>query len=326
MHYLCQATEGQMELFNKARPIPEVLKDERTSPRVRALLAEVGLIKGYGESQGLRATPNYREYVQLDRPAVVWVVTASDPLRFKAKEWSFPLVGSFPYLGWFDLSDARSYALKLRRKGYDVDVRGAGAYSTLGWFRDPVLSTMIPPGQEALGDLVNVILHESTHATVYVNGQSYFDESLANFVADRMTPQYLKARHPDDKAALDAYLDSARDYDATEKALHEAYEKLDRLYSSSVTDEVKLQEKARYLEELRKRLHFHREINNATLIQYRTYSTGAKAFEALYEACGKDWRRFLGAVGTLRRKSFSESQQEDLGPVIQPLVREGCRS
>lgn len=324
MQYLFQASEGQMELFNKARPIPEVLKDERTPPRIRALLAEVEPIKRFGESQGLRPTPNYRDYVKLDRPAVVWVVTASEPLRFKAKEWSFPIVGSFPYLGWFDLPDARAYASKLAHQGYDVDVRGAGAYSTLGWFSDPVLSTMIPPGEEALGELVNVILHESTHATVYINGQSYFDESLANFVADRMTPQYLKARHGEDKAALSAYLGAERDYGEAEQALHGAYEKLEKLYASPLSDQEKLEEKRRYLSELRRKLGFRRDINNATLIQYRTYNAGAKGFEALYQACGGDWRRFLRSVSRLKPGSFSMPQQESLGPVLRPLIEGGC--
>src|SRR4029078_3952588 len=126
-----------------------------------------------------------------DRPAAVWVVSACEQLRFRSKEWHFPIVGSFPYLGWFDLEQAKAFADELRAESWDVDVRGAHAYSTLGWFRDAVLSTMIPEGKEALGELVNVVLHESVHATVYIEGQAFFNESIASFIADRLTDHYL---------------------------------------------------------------------------------------------------------------------------------------
>src|SRR5664280_430428 len=189
--YLYQAANGQLALMNHARPVEELLKDPQTPPRLRRLLSENGPIKEFAEKQGLKPTRNYREYVQMDRPVAVWVVIASEEFRFKAKEWSFPLVGSFNSLGWFASADADAYAAGVRKEGWDVDVRGAAAYSTLGWFHDPILSTMIPEGDGAMGALVNTVLHESLHATVYVNNQSYFNESLACVVADKLTPEYL---------------------------------------------------------------------------------------------------------------------------------------
>src|SRR5206468_11910645 len=124
-------------------------------------------------------------------------VSACEKLRFQSKVWNFPFVGSFPYLGWFDLEDGRSFARELKAEDngkWDVDLRGAAAYSTLGWFRDPVVSSMIPEGKEALGELVDVVLHESTHATYYISGQAFFNESIASFVADKLTPFYLDAK------------------------------------------------------------------------------------------------------------------------------------
>jgi predicted aminopeptidase len=322
--YLYQAGKGQFAMANRARPLDDVIHDETTPPRIREVLSEIPRIKKWGEQQGLRATPNYREYVKLDRPAATWVVSASEPLRFVSKEWSFPLIGSFPYLGWFDLGDAKKYAVTLRTKGWDVDVRGARAYSTLGWFRDPVLSSMIPPGEEALGELVNVVLHESTHATVYIGGQSSFNESLANFVAGKMTPQYLEGTRGPDSAAEKAYLDSEKEGEAIERRFHDAYGRLDAIYTSSKPDDVKLKEKHELLAGLTHDLGFKREINNATLIQYRTYNTGTDVFERVYVACGKDWKRFLGAMGKLTARSFQESQQTHLEPVLEPIVRSGC--
>jgi predicted aminopeptidase len=325
--YLFQATTGQLALFNRARPIPEVLKDERVKPRIRALLAQVGSIKKFGILNGLRPTPNYTEYVQLHRPAAVWVVSASEPLRFEAKTWSFPIVGSFPYLGWFDLKRAKDFAADLHtNEGWDVDVRGATAYSTLGWFRDAVLSSMISDGDEALGDLANVILHESVHATLYFNGQSYFDESVANFVADRLTPEYLKSERGASSPELVTYLKSEKDYLEREKILHNAYLDLDRIYSSAMKDQEKLAKKAKILADLKAKLGLKRDINNATLIQYKTYNTGAAQFDALYASCGKDLKRFLGALQSLKSESFLKPQQQDLEVVLKPLVDRGCRA
>src|SRR6185312_14274837 len=115
--------------------------------------------------------------------------------RFRSKTWWFPIVGRVPYLGWFDRDDAHDFADELHREGWDSDVGAADAYSTLGWFDDPVLSTMIAGGDEAVGELVNVILHESVHATLYVDGQTRFNESLAEFVAGKLTTVYLGAHY-----------------------------------------------------------------------------------------------------------------------------------
>ncbi len=206
--YLLQAGKGQLEISNRAKPIDEVLKDERTPPRLKALLARIPEIKSFGERHGLKATSNYTEYVDLKRPAAVWVVSASEPLKFEPRRWSFPIVGSFTYLGWFDRKSAEEFGEELRKEGLDVYVRGASAFSTLGWFRDPVLSTMIGSGDTALGELANVVLHESVHATFYLKHQSYFNESLASFVADRMTPQYLASAPLVTRAEVDSYVEA----------------------------------------------------------------------------------------------------------------------
>jgi predicted aminopeptidase len=194
VRYLAQASAGQVDLRLRARDNTEVLKDIRTELWVKRLLSEVASIKRFGERQGLTPTANYTQYADLQRPYAVWVVSACEPLRFHDKTWSFPIVGSVPYLGWFYKADAEAFAEGLRKEGWDVSVRGADAYSTLGWFNDPVLSTMIGESREAFGELVNVILHESLHASIYFEGQTDINESLANFVADRLTVVYLDER------------------------------------------------------------------------------------------------------------------------------------
>ena len=282
-------------------------------------------IKAYGEANGLRPTDNYSDYVPLKSPAVVWVVNASDPLRFRQKSWSFPIVGTFPYLGWFERDAAQAFAQELAKgEALDVDVRGASAYSTLGWFRDPLLSTMIPKGPEALGQLANVVLHESLHATLYIPSQSYFNESLASFVADRLTPGYLVKARGAGSVELVAYERSEAESERWRKRLHETYEELSALYASSRPDDEKRAEKARILEALGRELKARRKLNNATLAQYRTYGTGEEELSALFRACNAEWPRFLATLRTLGPRSFSRPQQEELGTVLQPLIERQC--
>jgi len=314
LHYLLQAGKGQLELFNRARPIPDVIQDPLTSPRVKAMLSEIAIVKKFGEENGLKATSNYREFVKLDRSAAVWVVSACEPLRFRTEEWTFPVVGSVPYLGWFDLDDAKEFANELRQKGWDVDLGGASAYSTLGWFRDPVLSTMITQDDDALGNLVNVILHESVHATIYIKDQTYFNESVAGFVADALTREYLLQKSG--SVELQAYIRSMDESEKIRQAMHEAYQKLSLLYSSDKSSETKLSEKQKIIAELKGGMHLKREINNATLIQYKTYHTGRDTFSKLFERCHKNWKTFFLTLDKLNESSFSQRQQENFESVI----------
>lgn len=324
--YLVQAGKGQLALLNRARPIEEVLRDETVSPRTRALLAHVSEVKAFGEKYGLKPTANYREFVQLDRPAAVYVVSACEELEFKPKAWKFPIVGSFPYLGWFSLDDARAYAQELRAEGWDVDLRGASAYSTLGWFRDAVLSSMLPESDEAVGDLVDVVIHESLHATIYVNDQSTYNESLASFVAEGLAPEYLRAKLGPGSREEKAYLEGLARGERNRKRLHQAYLDLKKVYDDSgLTPERKREKKARYLAVLREELGWKRDLSNATLMAYKTYGGGKEVFAQAFQKCGSDWRRFLSSLSRIQPESFSVPQQEDLAPVLGQLIGSSCR-
>jgi len=324
VRYVTQAASGQLSLLSSTRPVADVVKDEKTPPRIKALLGEISAVKAFGESHGLKATGNYVDYVQLDRPAVVWVVSACKPLEFTSKSWSFPVVGEFPYLGWFNRDEARAFARELEQEGLDVDVRGVSAYSTLGWFKDALLSTMISEGNEALGELVNTVLHESVHATLHLNSQAYFNESLASFIADRLTPVYLAAARGGSSVELEAYLSAEDSGRRRRQRMHEAYEALSALYNSTRPELEKRAEKARLLSALKADLQARRELNNATLVQYRTYGTGTEDFAALFASCGEDWPRFLGALRTLGDRSFLRPGQNELSPVLRPLIEKGC--
>lgn len=318
LSYLWQAGEGQLALMNRARPIPEVLKDETTPPRIRKLLAEVSAIKAYGEKIGLKPTKNYEQYVKLDRDAVVYVVSACHPLKFEPKEWKFPIVGGFPYLGWHSSEDAKEYADTLRTEGLDVDVRGAGAYSTLGWFHDPILSTMIPSGENAAPELIEVVLHESLHATAYVNHQAFFNESAASWVSEKLTPLYLRETRGESSAEEKAYRESLAWEQNSMQKMHAAYLALEKIYASAEPDSVKLQKKSDVITDLKVALKWRagRDLNNATLIGYREYSGNREIFDQIFEKCGSDWKRFLAALKSLKEKDFDQSQTKDLAFLV----------
>jgi predicted aminopeptidase len=324
LHYITQAAAGQEKLNGRGVDIREIVEGEHLDRRTRELLAHVSRIKAFGERQGLRRTNNYERYVWLGRPAVVWVVSACHPVAFRPKVWKFPVVGSITYTGWFDRAEARAYGDELRRKGWDVDVRPSQAYSTLGWFDDPILSTMISPDDDALGDLADVVLHETLHATFYVPGQSTLNESIAAFVGNELAVKYLEETLGLESKEKEAFLDGRARGERRGRLMKSAYEKLAALYASKHTRAEKLAEKARITGELRHALAARRPITNATLIQYKTYGSGKEEIRGLFEQCGRDMGRFLGALERLRPIAASATPHSDPGELVRPLLGHGC--
>src|SRR5690606_29365400 len=143
---------------------------------------------------------------------------------FRPMTWRFPIVGSITYTGWFDRDEARAYADGIARRGWDVDVRPSGAYSTLGWFDDPILSTMISSGPDALGGLADVVLHETLHATFFVPGQSTLNESVASFVGDELALRYLDETAGPDSPERAEFVAGRERAERRGQRMREAYE------------------------------------------------------------------------------------------------------
>lgn len=314
---------GQLDLVTSARPIDDVIADPSTSEYTQRQLREVKAVKAFGSQRGLLMHHNYEEFVQLDRPFVVWFVNASEPLAFVPKTFSFPVVGSFPGLSWFDEEDAKEFAAELKEDGWDVAVRGVGAYSTGGWFDDPILSSMFNDVPGGLGFLANVLLHESVHATVFVENQQYFNESLASFIANELTPPYLLERFGHDSIPLLEYEQARRDNLIAIEIVSQAVTDLNNLYMSALPDAHKLREKQRILNDLQGRLAFDTPPNNASLIGFSLYHEGEVEMRRLREAC-PSWNAFIVAVGSLREEQFSEPQSPNIGPVFDLLTANHC--
>lgn len=324
LHYVTQAAAGQEQLNGRGIAIQEIVDGGHLDKRTRGLLAHVARIKAFGERHGLRRTNNYERYVWLNRPAVVWVVSACNPVAFRPKAWKFPIVGSITYTGWFDREEAKSYASELAAKGWDVDVRPSQAYSTLGWFDDPILSTMIAPGDEALGDLADVVLHETLHATFYVPGQSTLNESVASFVGDELAVRYLEETLGPDAKEKASFLAVRARGERRGKVMKEAYEKLAKLYLSKLPRHEKLAEKKRITDDLRATLEIKRPVTNATLIQYKTYGSGKQELRELFEACGRDMPRFIKAMERVRPVAASSPPHTDPGVLVRAVLKDGC--
>jgi predicted aminopeptidase len=334
LYFAYQAGRGQLRLLNRARPIEQVIQDPYTAPDLVQLLKRVEKIKKYGESRGLKPTSHYQDYVQLDQDAVVYVVTISDPFQLKAKIFKFPIVGSFNYIGWFNEADANEFAEPYRQQDMDVDVRGASAYSTLGWFKDPLLSSMIPFENGrietgAVASLVNVILHESVHATLFIPDQTYFNEGLASFIADRLTEQLLQS-DVDLKVEYDHYKKTVALREKIHPFLVQRTQKLKALYDSFTADmtlEKKKLEKSNFMKQLNSdysdllfssgsKRRSSKIWNNASLIQFLTYQSSDSIFEKIYQQQGQAVDQFLKYFSNLKSEDFGKPNQEDLSFLI----------
>ncbi|MBX3201636.1 MAG: aminopeptidase [Labilithrix sp.] len=325
VRYVTQAAAGQEDINRRGIAIDEIVRGGHLDRRTRELLAHVAPIKAFGERFGLARTDNYERYVWIDRPAVVWVVSACHPLAFRPRAWRFPIVGSITYTGWFDRREAKSYADELAKKGWDVDLRPSQAYSTLGWFDDPILSTMISDEDDALGDLADVILHETLHATFYVPNQSTLNESVASFFGDELAAKYLDETvgpGSDEKAT---FLETRARAARRGQVMKAAHAELAALYASKRSRDDKLAEKKRITDRLRAELEIKRPVTNATLIQYKTYGSGKPELAELLAACQGSFPRMLKTLERVRPLAASSPPHSDPAVLLRPLIAGGCR-
>jgi len=322
--YVTQAAAGQEDINSRGIAIQEIVEGNHLDKRTRELLAHVPRIKAFAERYGLRHTGNYERYVWINRPAVVWVVSACHPLAFRARAWKFPIVGSITYTGWFDRKEARSYADELAKKGWDVDVRPSQAYSTLGWFDDPILSTMISDGDEALGDLADVVIHETFHATYFIPGQSTLNESIASFFGDHLAVKYLEETVGEESKEKKAFLEVRERGERRGRVMKAAYEELVTLYKSTKPREEKLAEKKRIIGNLRAELEIKRPLTNASLIQYKTYGSGKAEMAELLAKCDGSFPRMLKTLERLRPVAAAAPPHTDPAILLRPVIDGGC--
>jgi predicted aminopeptidase len=315
--------------LGKAVPLESLLKvktgDDAESiadaEKNRRFVERVQDIRRFAQEElGLNMTKNYTRYVQLDRSYLAAVVSASATDSFTRHEWRYPVVGVMPYKGFFNVKDARKERAKLEKKGLDVWVRGVDAFSTLGWFKDPLFSYMRDYSPDRLADL---IIHESLHATVFIKGQVQFNEELAEFVGTEGARLYMAFRFGVDSAEYQAMFTGKEDHNKYVAFMQEVIAELQTLYNSDSERETILSEKERIIAAAKERFDAEYEsrfdnenyrgfsaapVNNAYLELYRLYYSEDSFFADLYERSGSDLPAFIAAAKTMPKKGSGVSK------------------
>jgi predicted aminopeptidase len=310
--YVASSSYYQAELLLSRKKNEKVLKKHLLPPAEEKKLTLVPAIKDYGRALGLSSTDNY-ETTAVYWKRTIWNVSACDPLAFSPVTWWFPVVGRVPYLGYFTDRAASRKRRALNAKGYDAYARTAGAYSTLGWFRDPLLPGMLRWDEDQLSE---TIFHELAHATLWVKGSVSFNESFADFVGHHSMLLYLAHKFGEGSAELAQAQRQDRDERRLEWLLHNLYKDLDVVYQdASLSTSQKLRKKSELFGSLEERILasdmeekelYARWIkkspwNNARLMQFKTYNSNKDDFAALFAAENRDLTRFIDRIKRLTK-------------------------
>ena len=303
--YLVRAAWAEAGILRRRRPILEIVTDSATKPAVARRLKLVLDARAFAvDSIRLTAKESFTTYSQLDRDTLVLVLSGAYRDRLKSYTWWFPIVGRVPYKGYFDFSTARDAAKKLDASGFDVYLRPSPAFSTLGFFNDPLLSTAL--GVDTV-DLANTVIHELTHNTFYASGQAVFNESFANFVGARGSAWFFRsrgspaaadqadARWSDDKVLARFWAQLYRQVDSAFKA-----HPTDSLARLASRDTLYTRARRQLVDSVGPQLHTispkaleRVRLDNAALLAHRLYNTDLDLFDQVWAKQDGDLRRTI---------------------------------
>ncbi len=320
--YLAKQGGYLLRYSTGTRSIDAMLADPATPADTRAFLSLVREIKGYAVGTiGLRNNGNYTRYKAMDRDHLVDVVSAADAVSFTPYLWSYPFLGKLPYMGFYVRSDADGEAARLRNEGWDVIIRPVDAFSTLGFVRDPVYSFMT---KYSAFEIASTIIHEQTHATLFLRGQPDFNEELATFVGDEGAFEWMRQRFGADSAEVRAAEDQYADRQVFVGLLQELSRKMAAMYAEPISREEKLSRKAQMIADFNATLQEKRavlfrtedyrtigplKLNNAYLALYSLYSSDVPLLRSYWEKkCGSDLRRFMAAARELAKHGDVKAQ------------------
>ncbi|MEQ8859579.1 MAG: aminopeptidase [Pseudomonadales bacterium] len=308
--YYSHAVLGQWRVLSGRQPVTQVLtaldgRDDARSRQLREQLTLSQKVLDFAETElGLDVGRRYRTYVDLKRPAVVWNLFAAPPLSLQPHTWCYPIVGCAPYRGYFDEALAQRHAAVLAAQGLETYVAPVPAYSTLGWFADPLMSSFIGWPEP---DLAELLFHELAHGVVWVPGDVAFNESFATFVGRRGLSEWLVGQGRVDllEDRRDAALARGRLLDLLERTRAQ----LAAVYDGDADREHKLEAKARILSALDACYEGHRDglgggrydalmdgLDNARLVSIATYEDQVPAFAGLFDEAGGRWPAFFDRV------------------------------
>ena len=316
--YLTKSAYHQAKLLYSRVAIEDVLKESSTTPEQKRKLELVLEAKNFAEKNvGLTQTKNYTSFVQLDQSHVTFAVSAAPKWKLEHHYWNYPLVGKMPYKGYFKKEDAETEKADLEKKNLDTYLRGISAYSTLGWFDDPILSSMMGYQDH---DLVNLIIHETTHATLFIKHAADFNERMATFVGNKGTELFYLQKEGPQSPTLQQIQNENYDEAVFSKFITEEIQQLEIWYKELKTphDEStrknRIQEiQTRFSEKIKPQLKTKNyekfdqiELNNARLLVYKTYMQDLQDFENLYNKLGQDFHKFIEACRKLENSKQPE--------------------
>jgi predicted aminopeptidase len=334
--YYWQSAHGQYELLRRAQPLDEAIAQAQ-DPRVKARLTLAKSIRAFAVSDlDLPDNGSYRRYTELDRPYVLWNIFATPELSLKPREWCYPVAGCVSYRGYFSEAEARAQAQLRRAAGDDVYVGGVPAYSTLGWFDDPILSSFIRYPET---DFARLMFHELAHQELYVQGDTVFNESFASAVEETGLDRWIAAQPAADQARLVAERARSQRLRAEFRRLvGTARRELAADYASAASDSDKRARKQAVLAALRagydearageaglasyERWFTHDGgPNNASLAAFGLYTDRVPAFRALLAQENGELPRFYARVKELAAmpKAERDAQLNVLAPSPAPL-------
>ena len=320
--YISRAAYEEARILSRRRPIARLVADSATDPALRAKLRLVQEARRFAiDSLALTARKSFTAYSRLDRDTLVLVVSAAYRDRLERKTWWFPVVGRFPYKGFFDFPGALRTAQSLRRDGFDVTVGPSSAFSTLGWFNDPLVSTTVKADSVTL---VNTIIHELLHNTFFAKGTVSFNESFATFVGGRGAEHFFRARG--DSVSLRRAQDEWHDdlllgafWERTSTEIEQLFASLPDSASTeriAARDTVYARARTRLVDSIGPQLRTYPagwaqkvKLDNAVLLSRRVYAERLDRFDSVYVAEGRDLKRAIQRIIATHKDSVSRNDR-----------------
>lgn len=330
--YLTRMGIGQAKVLLFSRPNSEVLKDAEVSQEAKDRIKFVLEVKRYAEERiGLEKTGNYSKYFQVEDNDLLFVVSACPRDSLTPYQWTFPIVGKMSYKGFFRVEDANKEREKLERAGFDTCVRRASAYSTLGWFKDPIFSTMLH-GERAI--IAQIVIHELTHATVFIKDYFDFNEQMATFIGDQGAIDFFSERYGRDSEGYRDARNVLHDDLIVGKFIGDVCAHLRELYSRNVSRGKKLELREEIFgkakgdfrglkAQLKTPLYlgFEEErFNNAVLLSYWQYIGGLELFNEFYQVLNEDLGRMVAFLKEV------EKSGKDPGVSVERLIKGTVRT
>lgn len=327
--YLSKLGWHQSYITFHSVPIQEVFEDQSIGDVAKDKIRFIQEVKRYGEQRlNLRKTKSYAKYFEIQGSAL-HVVTASEKDRLQLHHWRFPIIGEVTYKSFFTEEGVLKEKASLEERDLDTFIQQAGAYSTLGWLKDPIFSSMLRWDESTLA---NLILHEMTHTTIYFKGKTDFNEQMATFVGNQGANEFLREKYgAQSKEGIEA-IQSQKDDLLFANWVDQACKRLSSFYEQPISRDEKIKRREEVFQSIKEEFKevksrfktdcykdFEKtELNNAVLLAFRRYVHNMSRFEILYESLGKDLRKVVELFKEIRASgekpvSFLDRWMEERG-------------